>query len=93
MSLRYLEVCGNALDDESAQKKLGSTALSCVLNTAACKLKLQQWHEAIESCDEVRRSREFRTLFRLGYLSPCWLLECHITIKFKGESCSGELSH
>lgn len=52
---RYLEFCGNVVDDESAQKKLEPTALSCILNTAACKLKLQQWQEAVESCDEVHR--------------------------------------
>lgn len=50
---RYLDCGGNALDDESVQKKLESTALSCILNTAACKLKLQQWQEAVQSCDEV----------------------------------------
>uniref|UniRef100_A0A8B9HFV9 Peptidyl-prolyl cis-trans isomerase D n=1 Tax=Astyanax mexicanus TaxID=7994 RepID=A0A8B9HFV9_ASTMX len=52
-ALRYLEVCGDTLDDESAQKKLEPTALSCILNMAACKLKTQQWQEAIESCDEA----------------------------------------
>lgn len=55
---RYLESCGNALDDENAQKKLEPTALSCILNTAACKLKLQLWQEAVESCDEVRKLTE-----------------------------------
>ncbi|XP_062856733.1 peptidyl-prolyl cis-trans isomerase D [Trichomycterus rosablanca] len=52
-ALRYLERCGNILDDESTQKKLEPVALSCILNTAACKLKLQQWQEAVESCDEA----------------------------------------
>uniref|UniRef100_A0AAY4DNH4 peptidylprolyl isomerase n=1 Tax=Denticeps clupeoides TaxID=299321 RepID=A0AAY4DNH4_9TELE len=51
-ALRYLEVCGDTLDDEEGQKKLEPTALSCILNTAACKLKLQLWQEAIDSCDE-----------------------------------------
>lgn len=50
---RYLEFCGSILDDDSAQKKLEPTALSCILNTAACKLKLKLWQEALESCDEV----------------------------------------
>ncbi|XP_026855163.2 peptidyl-prolyl cis-trans isomerase D [Electrophorus electricus] len=52
-ALRYLEVCGNILDDESAQPRLEPVALSCILNLAACKLKLQQWQEAVESCDEA----------------------------------------
>ncbi|XP_066504685.1 peptidyl-prolyl cis-trans isomerase D [Hoplias malabaricus] len=65
-ALRYLEVCGDSLDDESAQKKLEPTALSCILNTAACKLKLQQWQEAIESCDEALELNQTQTkaLFR-----------------------------
>lgn len=50
---RYLEFCGKTLDDDSAQKKLEPTGLSCILNTAACKLKLKLWQEAVESCDEV----------------------------------------
>lgn len=43
---------GDQLEEE-AQKKLEPTALSCVLNTAACKLKLQLWQEALDSCNEV----------------------------------------
>ncbi|XP_060741289.1 peptidyl-prolyl cis-trans isomerase D [Tachysurus vachellii] len=52
-ALGYLELCGNTLDDESDQQKLEPTGLSCILNTAACKLKLQQWQEAVESCNEA----------------------------------------
>ena len=50
---RYLEVC-EQLDDEQTQKKLEPTAVSCILNTAACKLKLQLWQAAVDSCDEVK---------------------------------------
>uniref|UniRef100_A0A8C1WUW8 Peptidyl-prolyl cis-trans isomerase D n=1 Tax=Cyprinus carpio TaxID=7962 RepID=A0A8C1WUW8_CYPCA len=65
-ALRYLETCGNILDDDSAQKKLEPTALSCILNTAACKLKLKLWQEAIESCDEALELNQANTkaLFR-----------------------------
>lgn len=69
MLCRYLECGSNALDDEIMQKKLESTALSCILNTAACKLKLQQWQEAIESCDEVHTLSGTRRL----------VLEAHAT--------------
>lgn len=44
---------GDALQDEEVQKKLEPAALSCFLNTAACKLKLQLWQEALDSCNEV----------------------------------------
>lgn len=65
-ALRYLETCGNTLEDDSAQKKLEPTALSCILNTAACKLKLSLWQEAIESCDEALEINQTNTkaLFR-----------------------------
>uniref|UniRef100_A0A671SM26 Peptidyl-prolyl cis-trans isomerase D n=1 Tax=Sinocyclocheilus anshuiensis TaxID=1608454 RepID=A0A671SM26_9TELE len=65
-ALRYLEICSNTLDDDSAQKKLEPTALSCILNTAACKLKLKLWQEAIESCDEALELNQTNTkaLFR-----------------------------
>ncbi|KAL0176124.1 hypothetical protein M9458_028454, partial [Cirrhinus mrigala] len=41
-----------------------TTALSCILNTAACNLKLKLWQEAVESCDEV--TRDLLTLSRLN---------------------------
>uniref|UniRef100_A0A3P8UZ68 Peptidyl-prolyl cis-trans isomerase D n=1 Tax=Cynoglossus semilaevis TaxID=244447 RepID=A0A3P8UZ68_CYNSE len=51
-ALRYLEAGGEQLEEE-AQEKLKPTALSCFLNTAACKLKMQQWQETVDSCDEA----------------------------------------
>lgn len=51
-SCRYLEVGGEQLEEE-VQKKLEPTALSCFLNTAACKLKMQLWQDALDSCNEV----------------------------------------
>lgn len=68
-ALRYLEHHGNIIDDEnddSVQKKLEPTALSCILNTAACKLKLKLWQEAIASCDEALQLNQTNTkaLFR-----------------------------
>lgn len=54
MSLaRYLAVAGDEQEIEKAQAKLEPTAVSCILNTAACKLKMQLWQEAMDSCDEV----------------------------------------
>lgn len=41
-------------EEEGVQKKLKPVALSCFLNTAACKLKLQLWRDALDSCNEVR---------------------------------------
>uniref|UniRef100_A0A8C9W2U7 Peptidyl-prolyl cis-trans isomerase D n=1 Tax=Scleropages formosus TaxID=113540 RepID=A0A8C9W2U7_SCLFO len=34
-------------------KKLEPVALSCILNIAACKLKLQLWQDAIDSCTQA----------------------------------------
>lgn len=82
---RYLEQCGSTLDDDGAQKKLEPTALSCILNTAACKLKLKLWQEAIESCDEV--TRHLLTFEPTG-LCP---VACGLKgIKSKGTACFGE---
>ncbi|XP_038156764.1 peptidyl-prolyl cis-trans isomerase D [Cyprinodon tularosa] len=65
-ALRYLETSGNQLEGEEEQKKLEPTAVSCYLNTAACKLKLQLWQEALESCDEALKINQENTkaLFR-----------------------------
>lgn len=65
-ALRYLETCSSTLNDDSAKKKLEPTALSCILNTAACKLKLKLWQEAIECCDEALDLNQTNTkaLFR-----------------------------
>ncbi|XP_018591505.1 peptidyl-prolyl cis-trans isomerase D [Scleropages formosus] len=56
-ALRYLEVCGDVVDDDdeenASQKKLEPVALSCILNIAACKLKLQLWQDAIDSCTQA----------------------------------------
>ncbi|KAM9377336.1 peptidyl-prolyl cis-trans isomerase D isoform 1-T1 [Pholidichthys leucotaenia] len=64
-ALRYLEAGGDQLEEE-AQKKLEPTAVSCYLNTAACKLKMQLWQEALDSCTEVLELNEGNTkaLFR-----------------------------
>ncbi|XP_076005142.1 peptidyl-prolyl cis-trans isomerase D [Genypterus blacodes] len=51
-ALRYLEASGDHLEEEG-QQKLEPTALSCFLNTAACKLKMQLWQEALDSCNEA----------------------------------------
>ncbi|XP_018534944.1 peptidyl-prolyl cis-trans isomerase D [Lates calcarifer] len=64
-ALRYLEVSGDQLE-EAAQQKLEPTALSCFLNTAACKLKMQLWQEALDSCNEALELNQANTkaLFR-----------------------------
>lgn len=66
-ALRYLELSGVQLEEEEeAQKKLEPTVVSCYLNTAACKLKLQLWQEALDSCNEALDLSETNTkaLFR-----------------------------
>uniref|UniRef100_A0A3P8RNV7 peptidylprolyl isomerase n=1 Tax=Amphiprion percula TaxID=161767 RepID=A0A3P8RNV7_AMPPE len=62
---RYLEVSGDILEEE-AQQKLEPTALSCFLNTAACKLKMQLWQDALDSCNEALELSQANTkaLFR-----------------------------
>ncbi|XP_073343414.1 peptidyl-prolyl cis-trans isomerase D [Pagrus major] len=64
-ALRYLEVGGDEFDEE-VMKKLEPTAFSCFLNTAACKLKMQLWQEALESCNEALEMNKTNTkaLFR-----------------------------
>lgn len=64
-ALRYLEVSGEQLE-EDAQLKLEPTALSLFLNSAACKLKMQQWQEALDSCNEALELDQANTkaLFR-----------------------------
>ncbi|XP_023655010.2 peptidyl-prolyl cis-trans isomerase D [Paramormyrops kingsleyae] len=54
-ALRYLEAGGEAVDDddEELQKKLEAIALSCILNIAACKLKLQSWQDAVDNCNQA----------------------------------------
>lgn len=51
-ALRYLEVGEDQMEEE-VQQKLEPTVLSCFLNTAACKLKMQLWQEALDSCNEA----------------------------------------
>ncbi|XP_034083494.1 peptidyl-prolyl cis-trans isomerase D [Gymnodraco acuticeps] len=51
-ALRYMEVSGDLLE-AGVQKKLQPTALSCFLNTAACYLKMEQWQDAQDSCNEA----------------------------------------
>uniref|UniRef100_A0A3Q3A847 Peptidyl-prolyl cis-trans isomerase D n=1 Tax=Kryptolebias marmoratus TaxID=37003 RepID=A0A3Q3A847_KRYMA len=66
-ALRYLEMSGEQLEEEEeAQKKLEPTALSCFLNTAACKLRMQLWQEALDSCNEALELNQTNTkaLFR-----------------------------
>ncbi|XP_068181639.1 peptidyl-prolyl cis-trans isomerase D [Antennarius striatus] len=64
-ALRYLEVSGDQLEEE-VQQKLEPTALSCHLNTAACMLKMQQWQDALDSCNEALEINHTNTkaLFR-----------------------------
>ncbi|XP_033870836.2 peptidyl-prolyl cis-trans isomerase D [Acipenser ruthenus] len=60
-ALRYLEVCRDEVEDENLQKKLEPIVLSCILNMSACKLKLQLWQEAIDSCNEALEIDQLNT--------------------------------
>ncbi|KAM9356669.1 peptidyl-prolyl cis-trans isomerase D [Symphorus nematophorus] len=64
-ALRYLEASRDQLEEE-VQQKLEPTALSCFLNTAACKLKMQLWQDALDSCNEALELNQANTkaLFR-----------------------------
>ncbi|XP_065260785.1 peptidyl-prolyl cis-trans isomerase D [Emys orbicularis] len=50
--LRYVEA-SKAIVEESDIAKLNPAALTCLLNIAACKLKVSDWQGAIESCCEA----------------------------------------
>ncbi|CAM4547520.1 peptidyl-prolyl cis-trans isomerase D isoform X1 [Lepidochelys kempii] len=50
--LRYVEA-SKAIVEESNTAKFNPTALICLLNIAACKLKVSDWQGAIESCCEA----------------------------------------
>uniref|UniRef100_A0A8D0H7E1 Peptidyl-prolyl cis-trans isomerase D n=1 Tax=Sphenodon punctatus TaxID=8508 RepID=A0A8D0H7E1_SPHPU len=50
--LRYVEA-SKAVVEGADTSKLNSAVLTCVLNNAACKLKLSDWQGAIESCSEA----------------------------------------
>ncbi|MGH0126000.1 UNVERIFIED_CONTAM: hypothetical protein FKN15_015135 [Acipenser sinensis] len=60
-ALRYLEVSRDEVEDENLQKKLEPIVLSCILNMSACKLKLQLWQEAIDSCNEALEIDQLNT--------------------------------
>lgn len=49
---RYVEA-SEAVAEEADKPKLKTVALTCILNIAACKLKLSDWQGAIESSSEV----------------------------------------
>ncbi|KAM9677441.1 peptidyl-prolyl cis-trans isomerase D isoform 2-T2 [Trichechus inunguis] len=50
--LRYMEG-SKAVTEKADSSKLQPVALSCVLNIAACKLKMSDWQGAIDSCVEA----------------------------------------
>ncbi|XP_032659350.1 peptidyl-prolyl cis-trans isomerase D isoform X4 [Chelonoidis abingdonii] len=50
--LRYVEA-SKAIAEESDTAKLNPAALTCLLNIAACKLKVSDWQGTIESCCEA----------------------------------------
>ncbi|XP_034626802.1 peptidyl-prolyl cis-trans isomerase D isoform X1 [Trachemys scripta elegans] len=52
LSLWYVEA-SKAILEESDTAKLNPAALTCLLNIAACKLKVSDWQGAIESCCEA----------------------------------------
>ncbi|XP_048365065.1 peptidyl-prolyl cis-trans isomerase D isoform X2 [Sphaerodactylus townsendi] len=51
-SLRYIEA-SLAVAGKEDSAKLNAAALTCYLNIAACKLKLEEWQDAIENCSKV----------------------------------------
>uniref|UniRef100_A0A3Q3W951 Peptidyl-prolyl cis-trans isomerase D n=1 Tax=Mola mola TaxID=94237 RepID=A0A3Q3W951_MOLML len=67
-ALRYLEESRDQLEEEEeeVQKKLEPAALSCYLNTAACKLKMQLWQDALDGCNQALELNQTNTkaLFR-----------------------------
>ncbi|XP_026531652.1 peptidyl-prolyl cis-trans isomerase D [Notechis scutatus] len=48
---RYIEASKAVAEEGSS--KLNSVALTCYLNTAACKLKSLEWQDAIENCTKA----------------------------------------
>lgn len=68
-ALRYLNRLHEVNDlKKDEEKKLSSIVLPCILNSAACKIKLKQYDAAIEDCNEALdiESQSSKALFRRG---------------------------
>ena len=52
MFSRYVD-SSKAVIEKADRSRLQPIALSCVLNIGACKLKMSDWQEAIDSCLEA----------------------------------------
>ncbi|XP_023224831.1 LOW QUALITY PROTEIN: peptidyl-prolyl cis-trans isomerase D-like [Centruroides sculpturatus] len=68
-ALRYLNRLHEVNDlKKEEEKKLSSIVLPCILNSAACKIKLKRYDAAIEDCNEALdiESQSSKALFRRG---------------------------
>ncbi|KAG8198691.1 hypothetical protein JTE90_015515 [Oedothorax gibbosus] len=68
-ALRYLNKLHEANEiDPSLEKSLNALVLPCILNSAACKLKLKQYDKALEDCDEALdiEPKNPKALYRRG---------------------------
>lgn len=68
-SLRYLNKLHEANDlSKEEDKKISDVVLPCILNSAACKLKLKLYDSALEDCDEALdiEPKNPKALYRRG---------------------------
>lgn len=69
-ALRYLNRLHEVNEDidKDEDKNVVNVVLPCILNSAACKLKLQRYNEALEDCDEALdlEPNNPKALFRRG---------------------------
>ncbi|GFS41653.1 peptidyl-prolyl cis-trans isomerase D [Trichonephila inaurata madagascariensis] len=68
-ALRYLNKLHEVNEvDEVLEKRLNALVLPCILNSAACKLKLKLYDRALEDCDEALdiEAKNPKALYRRG---------------------------
>ncbi|GBN90778.1 Peptidyl-prolyl cis-trans isomerase D [Araneus ventricosus] len=68
-ALRYLNKLHEVNEEDTElEKRLNAVVLPCILNSAACKLKLKLYDRALEDCDEALdiESKNPKALYRRG---------------------------